>query len=374
MRRAVLVCIDGCGPEYLSAAGAFRWVDFSAEGWSMIPSVTNVNNVSILTGAYPREHGVTGNCYYDRAARSWVYMETPDFIRVETLVERIAELGLRTAVLASKDKLRALLGRGAGLSLSAERPPRWLRERLGEPPHIYSIEVDSWLMRAAVEVARSYAPDFMYISTTDYAMHMHPPGHAESRRHIRLIEDGLKGLLEVYEERGDEVLLCVTADHGMGDVERAVDLEVALRLRGVSVSVNVLIADRYVLHHRNMGGAAYVYLDDPSELYRALEALREVEGVEVALTAWQAARVYNLDPERIGDVVVLAARGYAFGLVGEEVVEVKLRSHGSIHEGRVPIMVHGADLDRRPRENRELAGLILEWLRQRDERCSGLPG
>lgn len=369
MRRVVLLCIDGCGPEYLSAAGAFRWVEFNAEGWSMIPSVTNVNNVSTLTGAYPGEHGVTGNCYYDRAACRWVYMEAPNFIRVKTIVERAAELGLRTAVLASKDKLRALLGRGAGLSLSAERPPRWLRERLGEPPNIYSIELDSWLMRAAVEVARSYAPDLMYVSTTDYAMHMYPPGHTESRRHILLVEEGLKELLEVYEERGDELLLCVTADHGMGSVERAVDLEVALRLRGVSASVNVPIADRYVVHHRNMGGAAYVYLDDPGELYRALEALREVDGVEVALAAWQAARVYNLDPERIGDVVVLAARGYAFGSVGREEVKVRLRSHGSVHEGRVPIMVHGTDLDRRPRENRELAGLVLEWLYRRVKRC-----
>jgi len=362
MRRVVLACIDGCSPEYLRGARFLKRADLYCEGWSMIPSVTNVNTVSILTGEYPCVHGVTGNYYYDRLKDRWVYMESPDFIRVETLVERAVKLGLKAAVLTSKDKLRILLGRGASLALSAEKPPRWLVEELGEPPHVYSIEVDGWLMQAAVKVARRLCPDLMCIITTDYAMHKYPPSHPESRRHIESVDAGLEELVEFYEGRGEEPLLCVTADHGVEEKRWAVDLELALREREVGARVNVLIADRYVAHHGNMGGAAYVYLEETELIYRALEALQDLEGVEVALTSRQAARLFHLDESRIGDLVVLAAKDYVFGSVGEEKARVMVRSHGSLHEGRVPIALHGVDLERCPRENREVARIALSWL------------
>jgi phosphonoacetate hydrolase len=62
----LFICLDGWDPSYLKnirlpslnrikEAGAFRLID------AAVPTLTNVNHVSMLTGAYPEKHGITGN-------------------------------------------------------------------------------------------------------------------------------------------------------------------------------------------------------------------------------------------------------------------------------------------------------------------------
>lgn len=91
-KRAILVCLDDCGPDYLRLSRAPFLKRLGAEGcfvegYSMIPSVTNVNVVSILTGKYPKEHGITTNYYYEPEMGREVYMESPEFIKTCTLLE-----------------------------------------------------------------------------------------------------------------------------------------------------------------------------------------------------------------------------------------------------------------------------------------------
>jgi phosphonoacetate hydrolase len=58
------------------------------EAKAMVPTVTNVNNVSIVTGLYPETHGITTNYYRNRQTGQAVYMETTDFLLSETVFER----------------------------------------------------------------------------------------------------------------------------------------------------------------------------------------------------------------------------------------------------------------------------------------------
>ena len=57
---------------------------------------------------------------------SEVYMESGDYITRETIFQRAAKQGARSLLVASKDKLRRLLGDGVTLSISSEEPPAWL--------------------------------------------------------------------------------------------------------------------------------------------------------------------------------------------------------------------------------------------------------
>ncbi|MFQ6075596.1 MAG: alkaline phosphatase family protein, partial [Candidatus Bathyarchaeia archaeon] len=344
-RRAILLCIDGCGPEYLRSSdvptlNGLGRDGISITGNSIVPSVTNVNNVSIITGKYPEEHGITSNYFYDPVTGKEVYMESPEFIRASSILEQASEGGLRTALLTSKDKLRTLLSRGASTSLSAERPPSWLVGAIGPPPPIYSVDVDIWLIKALREVVVKEGSDLAYVATTDYAMHMHRPDEPESRRHMGGIDRVLGGLMEELEGRGDDVFVGVTADHGMRDKGWAVNLELVLKGRGVPSKMNPIIKDRYTVHHRNLGGAAYVYLEEPDDVDRAVEFLRETEGVEAVLTRGEAAETYHLDREQIGDLLALGEEEYVFGLLEDEVCEVSVRSHGSLHEARIPIIAN----------------------------------
>ena len=103
-----------------------------------------------------------------------------------------------------------------------------------------------------------------------------------------------------------------------------------------------IIKDRYIVHHQNLGGAAYVYLNDLSTMNETIEILKEEKGIEAVLTNMDAARRYNLHPKRIGHLFVLADADTVFGALPTAREEVNIRSHGSLHEREIPIYAYGA--------------------------------
>ena len=347
----IVVLIDGFDPEYLDACPAPNMAamarrGFRVEGRGMTPSVTNVNNVSLVTGSYPESHGITSNYWLDRARGEEFYMESGEFLRAQTMFQRATEAGLRSLLVTAKDKLRRLLGGsnpgdGATVSISSEEPPGWVVDGVGEPPPIYSLEVNRWVLDAG-RYAMSREPfDLVYLTTTDYAMHTYGPEHPESARHVALLDQGLGDILG--QAPGAQML--VTADHGMSDKSRMLHLPGELARYSIKARAIPVIKDRYVVHHSNLGGCIYVHLEDSADLNAALDTIGNLEGVEEALPGEEAARRFRLMPERIGDVLVLADATTVFGDPAEVTIPKGLRSHGSAHETTVPIIGCGPGLD-----------------------------
>ena len=78
-RPTVVICFDGCDPAYiergiadgiLPTIASFRQSGFYAIADAVVPTFTNPNNASIVTGAPPAVHGISGNYYLDRATGS----------------------------------------------------------------------------------------------------------------------------------------------------------------------------------------------------------------------------------------------------------------------------------------------------------------
>ena len=361
MTTRVIVCLDGCGPDYFAASetsnlDAMAREGFHAVGEAVVPTVTNVNNTSIVTACLPEKHGITSNYHLDPATGNGVYMESPDFLLAETAFRRIARGGGKAVLLTAKDKLKTLIRDGAAVAESAERPSPSFVDRVGEAPGIYTIEVNHWLLRAAVAMIRGERPDFLYVSTTDYATHTHPPESDRSQWNIREI-DRLIGEI-VNASPGLEIV--VTADHGMNAKTRALDPGAILAKAGIEGQAIPIIKDRHVVHHQNLGGAAYIYLGDPSTASDAAAVLREEAGVESVLDAREAAARYGLHPGRIGHLFLLADRETVFGELPHPREEVCLRSHGSLHERQIPIYALGeGPLAVQPRSNPEVAAWLF---------------
>ena len=265
MTTRVIVCLDGCGPDYLAAAETPNLDALAREGYhtigeAVVPTVTNVNNTSIITASFPETHGITTNYLLDPASGREDYMESAEFLLAETAFRHLADRGKRTVLLTAKDKLKTLIRDGAAIAESAEKPSAWLTERIGPAPGIYTIEVNHWLLRAARDLLTHENPDFVYVSTTDYVTHTYPPESEQAQGNIREI-DGLIG--DIMNAAGD-LEMVITADHGMNAKSRGLDLEAILAARGIEARVIPIIKDRHVVHHRNLGGAAYVYLRDPA--------------------------------------------------------------------------------------------------------------
>ena len=361
-QRTVAVCVDGLDPEYLDACDTPNLSRLAAAGFlkigrGMMPSVTNVNNVPLATASRAERHGISSNYRLLPDTGEGVYMETSEYILAETMFQRARRMGRGSILSTSKDKLRTLLGDGASVAISSERPPEWVVGEIGEPPEIYSLEVNGWAVRAAALAMSRHEVDFAYVTTTDYAMHTYAPGEPESQAHLTMLDDAIGELVDAH----PDVALLLTADHGMSAKSRMVDLGAALSVRGIEATPVPIIKDRYVVHHSNLGGSMFVYLHSPGDLGEALKVLSETDGVEEALSREEAAARFGLHRERIGDVVVTGSPDVVFGAPPEVSMPARLRTHGSVHETAVPILGYNGRFDGFAfEENRDVGRYIME--------------
>ena len=103
----VVVCVDGSEPGYIERAveaGRAPWFarvlkeGTNLVGDCVVPSFTNPNNLSIVTGRPPAVHGICGNYFLDPETGKEVMMNDPKFLRVETLFPAFQRAGCRIAL------------------------------------------------------------------------------------------------------------------------------------------------------------------------------------------------------------------------------------------------------------------------------------
>jgi phosphonoacetate hydrolase len=360
----IAVCLDGTAREYLTLALAEEAMPNLARALAdgghllraraQMPTLTNVNNASIVTGVAAAVHGISGNHYLAADGRERQLID-PAALRAETILAAARRAGVAVLAVSAKDKLQALLGAGGVPSISAERADRQTlpgldgltgQDLLGEPrPDIYDPELSGYAIDLTVALAERLGTRLAYCSLTDYVQHRVPPGDALATSFYAGLDDRLGRLL------GDGWRVGMVADHGMstktgGDGSPTVRyLSDALAVGGCSTARVILpITDPYIAHHGALGSTAYVYTE-PADRPRARAIIAELPGVEAVLERDAAAIAFELPADRIGDLVVCADAGTALGKseVDHDLSRLggTLRSHGGLREQQVPmIMCH----------------------------------
>jgi phosphonoacetate hydrolase len=364
-RPLVVVCVDGSEPDYIRqaiAAGAMPYLASALAGGTdrladcVVPSFTNPNNLSIVTGVPPSTHGICGNYFFDREAGAEVMMNDPRYLRCGTILAAFAKAGARLAVVTAKDKLRRLLGHEMrGVCFSAEKANETTEAEhgvadglglVGLPlPSVYSADLSEFVFAAGVRLLESSRPDIMYLSTTDYVQHKHAPGSPDANEFYGMM-DGYYAKLA-----GLGATLAITADHGMNAKTdesgrpRVVYLQDYLDgwLGTGRARVILPITDPYVVHHGALGSFATVYLPEGADADDIQRRLAGLSGMEVVMTRAAACRRFELPPDRVGDLVVVSQRHVVLGtsearhdLSG---LDAPLRSHGGISEQTVPLLL-----------------------------------
>jgi len=374
-QRAIIAMIDGLDPSYatpgvmpelhrLGAAGMSTLVD------AVAPTVTNANNAGISCAAWPSEHGITGNYYYDPATGREDYMERPEFLLRPTLMTQVADADGQAALLTAKKKTVSLLGTKTVLAVAAEEPPLEFTQRYGQPPGIYSAGINHWLWTVAVDLLRTRTDiDLLYVHTTDFPMHAWAPGAPESDEHLTRLD----ALIGEATHTAPDAAFFATADHGMNSKGLVWDLNHALANRQAPVR-RALSAekDKYVRHHRTFGGTAWIWLRQPADEGPVTAILTALPGIERVLTRSGAAAAFHLHPDRIGDLVVFGDTNTVFGDLNpgteSEQLPPEYRSHGSLHELQVPLYAYNNEFLpylASPRHNKDLLTPLLNgWIKQ----------
>lgn len=377
----VVVCIDGSEPGYpdsdgggyieraivdgsmpytggLQQNGTFRLAD------CVIPSFTNPNNLSIVTGQPPAVHGICGNFFYDSDNDREVMMNDPDLLRVPTIFQAFQQAGARIAIVTAKDKLRRLLGHGlnygdnGAICFSAEKADQTslaehgiegVLDLVGKPvPSVYSADLSEFVFAAGVKLMETVRPDIMYLSTTDYIQHKHAPGSPNANAFYQMMDSYWAQL----DRHG--AVLALTADHGMKAKHNPHGEPNVIYLQslldewlGVGKTRVILpITDPYVVHHGALGGFATAYLNNAaeSEISDLLNKLNAIDNIECALNRATACERFQLPGDRIGDIVVISKASYTIGSRPEahDLSELKepLRSHGGLSEQKVPFILN----------------------------------
>ncbi len=368
---AVVICLDGCEPEYLDVAveqglmpnlDRIRRTGTSRIAHSVIPSFTNPNNMSIATGRPPSIHGICGNYLYEPETGEEVMMNDVRFLRAPTIFSHYYKAGARVALVTAKDKLRALLG--AGLSFDDDRAICFSSERadqttgtangienasawLGKPvPEVYSAELSEFVFAAGVKLLTEWSPDVMYLSTTDYIQHKFAP-EEQGALDFHAMVDGYLGQLD---ELGATLVL--TADHGMkpkhdSDGDPAVVYVQDLLddwLGAAAARVILPITDPYVVHHGALGSFATVYLPNSANAADIKDRLAAVDGIMMVIDRAKAVTRFELPADRIGDLVIVSKENITIGTSRDRhdlaALKEPLRSHGGLTEQEVPFIVN----------------------------------
>ena len=390
----VVVCIDGSAPAYIEEAvqaGVAPYLQrITTQGCDLradcvVPSFTNPNNLSIVTGRPPSVHGISGNYFLDPETGDEVMMNDPKFLRAPTIFQAFHNAGARVAIVTAKDKLRRLLshglafGDGDAMCFSAETADRatvrengigGVVEMVGmDPPDIYSAGLSEFVFAAGVKLMERDRPDIMYLSTTDYIQHKHAPGTAEA--------NDFYAMMDRYLARLDALgaVIALTADHGMNAKHGADGNPNVIYLQdrlddwlGAGAARVILpITDPYVVHHGALGSFATVYLPDAAAAVGRLRALAGIAYVEHRALACAE---FQLPEDRMGDLVVISAPDVVVGTreISHDLsaLDAPLRSHGGVAEQTVPLIlnraVEGLTADRRLR-NFDVFDLALNKVR-----------
>ena len=366
---AIVICLDGSQKEYFEEASKLDLTpnidSFKKNGEdllvnSAIPSFTNPNNISIVTGRPSSVHGICGNFFYTPSTGEEVMMNDPQFLRAPTIFQKYYEQGAKIAIVTAKDKLRKLLSHGLkfnesrAICFSSEKSDQANLSENGiedvnnwlgmEVQNVYSQGLSEFVMAAGVKILNEFNPNIMYLSTTDFIQHKYAPGDEVANAFYAMF-DRYIGQLNVNNNS-----IIVTADHGMQPKSRSDGSPNAIFLQdildetlGKNISKVILpITDPYVVHHGALGSFATIYLSDKSKINDAIEEINKIEDIEVVLTNKEGCAQYDLPTDRMGDIICMSSQNSTIGSAekAHDLSKLKepLRSHGGLHEREVPFI------------------------------------
>lgn len=393
----VVICVDGFDPEYLLqgiGAGIIpHLASFVNNGFhimvhSCMPSFTNPNNVSIITGSPPAVHGIAGNFFLDNDTGEEKMVTDDTLLRGDTILQMMAQRGVRVAAITAKDKLRRILSHGlqgtGAICFSSEFAGSCTLEEHGienvemwlgrKAPPQYSGDLSLYVLDAGIKLLAEDRADLFYLTLSDYIQHKHAPNSPEANTFFKALDERVGRLVELG------AVVAVTGDHGMSDKcddpgnPNILFLEDVLSSKWGPRSARVIcpITDPFVRHHGALGSFVRVHVKEKAHVGDMIELCKTLPQVELALDACEAAKLFELPLDREGDFVVVSTKNSVIGSCEIEhdlstVKDHRLRSHGGLSEQEIPLL-----LSRPPRnlglvekhgrwKNYDVFDLALNW-------------
>lgn len=264
--RLVLISIDGMRPDFYTNAryrlAAPTLARLSDEGLKaphgvqpVFPSLTYPNHTSMVTGAFPAEHGISSNQAYSLSLGpldDWNWYASA--IRVPTLWQKAQEAGLKVALIRWPVSAGAqviwdipeIFGTGG---FNAERDwkillrnvdPDLMRGVLAQGPvktiRVFS-DLDQISTQAFEYLVKNHDPDVILIHLVDLDFEQHQYGTEDPEivRSAHGIDGELQRIFALIDRNRTTVI--VTGDHGFATYNTAIYVNPLIRAADLGSSV-----------------------------------------------------------------------------------------------------------------------------------------
>lgn len=301
----------------------------------VFPAVTCTVQASILSGKYPREHGIVSNGLYDRDTYSVSFWEQPSFlVRAERAWDIGKRNGAKTAVLFWQNTMYAnsdvvITPRPIHLDdrmvmWCYSKPPGYyerLKETFGEFDltsywgPLASVRSSEWIAKAAEFTLENERPNmlFVYVPHVDYSAQRFGKNAPQVRDDIKKADEIVGGLVDKVSKMGirDQTEFTIVSEYGFNDVKGAAPLNLALRDAGL-VSVRTIEGKEHLDFEYSKAFAmvdhqvAHVYVKDGFE-QQARKALEAADGVDRVLDG-EGKKKLGIDHGRSGELIAIAER------------------------------------------------------------------
>jgi len=296
-RYAIVISIDGMMPASYADADSHglkipAMRALMAHGaWSpgvrgSMPAVTYPSHTTMVTGVWPRVHGIVTNVVFDPMGirdGEWYWYESE--IRVPTLWQLAKAQGLRTSMIswpatmgAQADAVMPEFWRGRGVDTTKllraiSTPGLWdeVSHRFPgfEAGFTVAPAADESLADFAVDVIETRRPNLLllHLPGVDHQQHEHGPWSPEALAAIETADAQIGRVEDAAHQAGiwPQTLFLVVSDHGFTRCEKVLRPGVLLRQRGfISVDEKGRVTSWRAAVAAS-SGSAYVYLHDPDD-------------------------------------------------------------------------------------------------------------
>lgn len=275
--------------------GYMQQASFCEKVYSIYPTLTYPAHTSIITGRYPKSHGVIDNTFLQpgRESPDWYWHRR--HVRGGTLYDEAKKAGMKTAALLWPVTARARIDFNMP-EIFANRP--WQNQIMvslanGSPFFQFKMnqlfghlrhgknqpDLDHFTHQSLLYTLKHYKPELVLVHYTDLDTMRHHHGFDSEQaqealgRHARRLSEIIQTLkdADIYEES----TVVVLGDHSSLDAHTIVNLNVLFREKGwISVDSKTQRFS-YEVICKNCDGSAYIYMKNERD-ERIKEEIREL--------------------------------------------------------------------------------------------------
>jgi predicted AlkP superfamily pyrophosphatase or phosphodiesterase len=252
---------------------------------TIYPSVTYPCHTTIVTGNYPKRHGIVNNTLLQpgRLSPDWYWHRK--HIKGTTLYDEAKKAGLRTAALLWPVTARAnidynmpeifanrswhhqvpvsLSNGSVRYQLDMNRRFGHLRNGLNQP------ELDDFVLESTVHTIKTKKPELLLVHFVDLDSQRHYHGFSskEAMAAIKRHDVRLGRIIQVLKESGiyENTTVVALGDHSALDESKAIKLNVLFKEKGLIDVDESGKVKSWKAYCKSCDGSAYIYLNDPSD-------------------------------------------------------------------------------------------------------------